>query len=169
MTTSILPLFPEEDLPPSKWNALFSSKSDDWPTERAVVDEWARRVGPFGLDAAADKHNTKAPRFFSEERDALKNGWLEELGGGAVWCNPPYSQVEAFVAKALSESARGCTVVMLLPSRTDTRWFHMVLAAQDRCTIYFARGRLRFGDAKSSAPFPSLVVVMRPPPGRAAE
>lgn len=147
----------------SKWSCLFSSRSDEWPTDQAVVDDWARRVGPFGLDPCATAASAKAPRFFTTEDDGLSRDWAAECRGGAVWLNAPYSDVEAWITKALAESARGCTVVALLPARTCTRWFHVVIAAQDRCELWFCRGRLRFGNAKASAPFPSIVVVMRPP------
>lgn len=145
----------------SRWTALFSSKSDEWPTDQAVVDDLSRRFGPFTLDVAATAENAKAARFYTQADDGLSKPWANDVGGGAVWCNPPYSDVEAWIAKGLAESARGATVVFLLPARTDTRWFHLVLAAQDRCTVIFCRGRLRFGDATGSAPFPSLVIVMR--------
>lgn len=163
MTSTTPDLFGHEpDARADKWAVLWSAKSDEWPTDAAVVEEWSRRAGPFTLDAAADAANAKAKHFYTLADDGLSKDWLRDAGGGAVWLNPPYSDIEPFVAKAIAESARGCTVVALLPSRTDTRWFHLVLAAQERCSIYFARGRLRFGDATTGAPFPSLVVVFRP-------
>jgi site-specific DNA-methyltransferase (adenine-specific) len=151
-------LFGHEVEERSKWSALFSAETDEWPTDQAVVDDLGERFGPFMLDVAATPTNAKAPRFFTLLDNGLAQSW--HVDSGAVWCNPPYSDVEAWIAKGLEESARGVVVVFLLPARTDTRWFHMVLAAQSRCRILFARGRLRFGDAKSSAPFPSVVVVM---------
>jgi phage N-6-adenine-methyltransferase len=157
-----LTLFPLVDAPRvTRWTALFSSKSDEWATADEVVADLSRSYGPFTLDVAATPGNAKAARFFTEADDGLSKSWADESGGGAVWCNPPYSDVEAWVAKALAESLRGVTVVLLLPSRTDTRWFHLVLAAQERCEILFCRGRLRFGDAKSTAPFPSLAIVCK--------
>lgn len=156
-----LDLFGHEDQPISKWDVLFSSKSDEWSTDQAVVNDWARRVGPFTLDVCASADNAKAPSFYTLADDGLSKDWMHDCNGGAIFCNPPYSDIEPFAAKAIAESARGCTIVMLVPSRTDTRWFHLVLAAQYRCELWFARGRLRFGDAPSSAPFPSLVVVFR--------
>lgn len=151
----MIDLFGYEAEEHSKWNVLFSSKSDEWPTDPAVFADWNQREGPFVLDAASTPENAKCPRRCV---DGLSDPW-----DGPTWCNPPYSDCEAWVTKALAETACGrCQkAVMLLPSRTDTRWFHLLLAAQDRCTIIFCRGRLRFGDAKSSAPFPSLVVVIR--------
>mgnify|MGYP003139136647 CR=1 FL=1 len=71
-------------------------------------------------------------------------------------CNPPYSKIGEFVKKAYEESLKGCTVVMLIPSRTDTKYWH------DYCIygqIRYIKGRLKFGNAKNSAPFPSCIVV----------
>ena len=77
--------------------------------------------------------------------------------GGVCWCNPPYGrEVGKWVQKA-AES--GCTVVMLLPARTDTKWFHEYIYG--RAEVRFVRGRLKFGGSKNSAPFPSMVVVFR--------
>ena len=81
--------------------------------------------------------------------------------------NPPFGRaIRAWVEKAAREAAAGALVVGLLPVRTDTRWWHRwVMGAE----IRFLPGRLRFGGAQSGAPFPSAVVVFRPPrsaPGR---
>lgn len=155
-------LFGFDESPPSRWAALFSASCDEWPTDAAVVADWARRLGPFTLDPCCTKESAKAPRFFTIADDGLAQDWCAV--GGVVWMNPPYSDVLAWVTKALAETARGLPcVVALLPSRTDTRWFHLLLASQERVTFHFARGRLRFGDAVGSAPFPSVVAVIRSP------
>jgi hypothetical protein len=74
--------------------------------------------------------------------------------------NPPYgAQIGRWIEKAYQAAQDGATVVCLVPARTDTRWFH------DFCSkgeVRFIAGRLRFGDGKSSAPFPSAIVVFRP-------
>lgn len=78
-------------------------------------------------------------------------------GGGTCWCNPPYGrQIEAWVQKAAESNA---TVVMLLPARTDTAWFHDYIYG--KAEIRFIRGRLKFGGSKNSAPFPSMVCIFR--------
>jgi len=78
--------------------------------------------------------------------------------GGNVFCNPPYGrELGKWVEKAYNESRKGACVVMLIPARTDTRWFHDFILG--RAEIRFLRGRLKFGGSKNSAPFPSMVVV----------
>ena len=87
---------------------------------------------------------------------------LLKVGGGyTVWCNPPYCRKTGlWVKKAYEEHQRtGCTVVMLLPSRTDVRWFHDYILG--KAEIRFIKGRLKFGGSKNSAPFPSIVVIYR--------
>lgn len=87
---------------------------------------------------------------------------MESCGGGAVFCNPPYGrEVGKWVRKAYEEAQRGATVVLLIPARTDTTYFHDYIYG--RAEIRFVRGRLRFtdeeGKAYAAAPFPSMVVV----------
>lgn len=86
---------------------------------------------------------------------------LTKIGGGArVWCNPPYSEIDKWVAKAFYETRNDNTVVvMLIPSRTDTRYFHNYI--YQRAEIRFVKGRLKFGNSKNSAPFPSMLVIFR--------
>ena len=86
---------------------------------------------------------------------------LFKVGGHTVWCNPPYCRKTGlWVKKAYEEHQHtGCTVVMLLPSRTDVRWFHDYILG--KAEIRFIKGRLKFGENKNSAPFPSIVVIYR--------
>jgi len=76
-----------------------------------------------------------------------------------VFCNPPYSKIKDWVKKCYDEAATGATVVLLIPARTDTRYFHDYIYKQHE--IRFIKGRLKFGDSKNSAPFPSMIVVMK--------
>ena len=128
---------------------LFSSSTDQWETPEYVFDELDREFN-FTLDVAADERNKKCEKFFSKEDDGLSQEW-----SGTVWCNPPYGrQIGKWVKKA--SEAKG-TVVMLIPARTDTKWFHDYILG--KADIRFIRGRLKFGGAKNGAPFPSMVVV----------
>lgn len=152
---------------------LFSKQSDEWATPQDLFDELDREFR-FTMDAAATRENAKCVNYLGPDhddpyqRDALGVAWDDELGPEVVFCNPPYSKCREFVAKAAQEAARGAaTVVMLLPARTDTRWFHDYIYDQAARIPYpgveirFLKGRLKFGGATNSAPFPSMVVVFR--------
>lgn len=78
-----------------------------------------------------------------------------------MFCNPPYgNKIKLWVEKCYRESLKENTiVVMLVPARTDTKWFHDYV--YNRAEIRFIKGRLKFGNSKNSAPFPSMVVVFR--------
>ena len=156
-------MFGDAPAPAVKLKALFSAATDEWPTDQAVFDDLDQMFGPFNLDAAATKENAKCSHFFTVEDSALLRPWVTVDGMLAnVWCNPPYSDCDGFVGKAIAERERGVSTTMLLPSRTDTSWFHQLLelVAREEATIYFVRGRLKFGGAKTGAPFPSIVVVL---------
>lgn len=141
--------------------ALFSSASDDWSTPTALV-EALRPKFPFELDVCASPENAKAPRFFTKADDGLTQTWA-----GVCWMNPPYGRgIGAWVAKAAESARAGATVVCLLPARTDTKWFqsHCYPVLRERPDdVEFLPGRLKFGAAKHGAPFPSVLVVFRPP------
>lgn len=131
--------------------AMMSSATDMWETPQWLFDE-LNAVYRFGTDVCAIPENAKCDCFFSPEQDGLAQEWR-----GVCWMNPPYGrEIGAWVRKAYESAQRGATVVCLLPSRTDTAWWH------DYCMkgkITFLRGRLKFGQAKNSAPFPSAIVV----------
>ncbi len=126
-----------------------ASRTTRWETPFRIYDELDKEFG-FTLDACADSSNAKHKNFFS-------SGSLQSKWPGVVWCNPPYGRgIGLWVAKGYCSAWEGATVVMLLPARTDTVWWH------DHCLlgeIRFIRGRLKFGNAKNNAPFPSAVVV----------
>lgn len=129
----------------------FSSKTDLWSTPQAFFDELDKEF-EFETDVCALPENAKCKNFYSPERDGLKQEWT-----GRCWCNPPYGrQIAKWVKKAAESKA---TVVMLLPARTDTKWFHDYVLPN--AEIRFIKGRLKFGGAKASAPFPSMVAIFR--------
>lgn len=82
-------------------------------------------------------------------------------GGHNVFCNPPYGrEIGKWVEKAYQTNKEsGDLVVMLLPARTDTKWFHDFI--YKKAEIRFVKGRLKFGGSKSGAPFPSMVVIYK--------
>lgn len=132
---------------------IFSHKSDEWGTPAELFNEYNKRFH-FTLDPCCTHENAKCTKHYTKDEDGLVQDWT----GETVWCNPPYSNVYTWCKKALNEAIEhGVTTVMLLPSRTDTRWFHDVVIPW--ATIRFLRGRLRFGDSKQNAPFPSVIVI----------
>lgn len=136
---------------------LFSSKTDLWETPQDLFDKLNNEF-QFTLDVCATPENAKCDKFYTKEQDGL-----EHPRKGTVWCNPPYGRgIGQWVRRALFASVSGSTVVMLLPARTDTKWFHDYIYKRNNVEIRFIRGRLKFGGSKNSAPFPSMVVVFMP-------
>lgn len=135
----------------------FSSATDEWPTPQWLFDALNREFG-FMIDVCSTHENAKCKRHFTKEEDGLGVPW----GPATCWMNPPYGrEIQRWMAKAHNEViARGATVVCLVPARTVTKWWHEYAMKHE---IRLPRGRLKFGDAANSAPFPSAVVVMRPP------
>ncbi len=135
---------------------MFSSKTDLWSTPQDLFDELNNEFH-FTLDVCADESNRKCDKYYSKEQDGLSQPWV-----GTVWCNPPYGRgIGQWVHRALFASVAGNTVVMLLPARTDTKWFHDYIYKRDNVEIRFIKGRLKFGGSKNSAPFPSMIVIFR--------
>lgn len=133
---------------------MFSSKSDMWETPQDFFDKLNEEFD-FNVDVCAIPENAKCEKFFSPEIDGLKQEWT-----GVCWCNPPYGrEIGKWVEKAYIASTLGATVVMLLPARTDTKWFHEYI--YNKAEIRFIKGRLKFGNSKTAAPFPSMVVIYR--------
>jgi len=130
----------------------FSSKTELWATPMDFFQKWNDSIGGFDLDVCANQENAKCQKFFSKEDDGLSQDW-----SGKCWMNPPYGkEIGHWMKKAYESSQQGATVVCLVPSRTDTKWWHdYAMKGQ----ITFIKGRLKFGGSKNSAPFPSAVII----------
>lgn len=121
----------------------YSSASEEWATP---ADVFAELDAEFNFDfdpctLGGDMDGT-APLFVQ---------WR----GRRVFCNPPYGPgIRPFLERGLEAEL----AVFLIPSRTDTRWFHEVVLPHAK-EVRFIKGRLKFGDAKNSAPFPSMIVI----------
>ncbi len=133
---------------------MMTSKTDLWETPQDFFDKLDSEFS-FDLDACALPENAKCAAYFDPEQDGLSQPWR-----GTVWCNPPYGrQIGKWVKKAAESAMAGATVVMLLPARTDTKWFHQYIYGKSE--IRFIPGRLKFLGAKYNAPFPNMVVIFR--------
>lgn len=147
--------------------ALLSSKNTDWCTPQDFFDELNKEFH-FTLDAAATRKSAKCEKYFTKETDALKSNWY--AGGGTIFCNPPYGrQLKLWVKKAYEESIKNRnTIVLLIPARTDTSYFHDYIYR--KAEVRFIKGRLTFTDEDGNpqvdakgrpmpAPFPSMLVI----------
>lgn len=132
---------------------LFSSNSGEWSTPQKLFDS-LNRCYSFTVDAAASKENAKLERYWNKETNGLAQDW----SGERIFCNPPYGRdIGAWLKKAWDQSP-GISV-FLLPARTDTKWYHLYIIGNDNAHVHFLPGRLKFGGAKNSAPFPSMLVT----------
>ncbi len=136
---------------------MFSSKTGKWDTPQSVIDDLAT-VFDWDLDVCASRANV-CENYYTEGDDGLTKRWR-----GLCWMNPPYGRaINVWVNKARifgtgAHGVEGCkAVVCLLPSRTDTLWWQNNI--DDASLVVFIKGRLKFGGAKNSAPFPSAFVV----------
>ena len=138
-----------------KKDVLFSSKTDLWATPQDFFDKLNEEFD-FNLDPCANSDNAKCKKYFTLDDDGLEQSWE----GFVVFCNPPYGKnINKWVKKCYNESKKPNTkVVLLIPARTDTKYFHEYIYRKVS-EIRFIKGRLKFGNSKNSAPFPSMVVV----------
>lgn len=132
---------------------MFSSETDLWSTPQEFFNEWNEKY-KFTLDVCSDGINNKCKDYFTKEHDGLVQEWK-----GSCWMNPPYGrEIIKWMKKAYESSLEGATVVCLVPARTDTKWWHEYAMKGE---VTFIRGRLKFGESKNPAPFPSAVVVFK--------
>lgn len=129
---------------------LFSSSKEDWETPKDLFNELNKEFN-FTIDVAANNENHKCNRYYTEKENGLIQDWKNEM----VWCNPPYGRKIGEWVKKDSKNK----VVMLLPARTDTKWFHEYI--YNKTEIRFIKGRLKFGNSVNSAPFPSMIVIFK--------
>lgn len=124
-------------------NVLFSSNSDHWSTPSDIYNHYID-LGYFD----------PCPLF--SDFDGLSLSWRDKN-----FVNPPYSDIRSWVEKSLFEVSQGKEVVLLVPSRTDVRWFHSIMNCGYNVVFDFIKGRLRFGGSKNCAPFPSVLITIK--------
>jgi phage N-6-adenine-methyltransferase len=140
-----------------------SSLIDTWSTPKDFFKE-LNDMYSFGLDAAALQSSALCEKWYGPDhpnnlrRDAFDWEWHKDCDGKPIFLNPPYGRtIGLWLRKANEEAQKGAVVVALVPSRTDTKWWHDYVI-QHR--VAFIKGRLKFGNQKNPAPFPSAVVHM---------
>ncbi len=132
---------------------MFSSNDMTWETPQWLFDKLDKEFH-FTLDVCALSETAKCKNYYTPQIDGLKQDWEDNI----CWMNPPYGrEVGVWIEKAYKESLKGAIVVCLIPSRTDTKYWHDYCMKANE--IRFIKGRLKFGDSKNSAPFPSAIVI----------
>ena len=137
---------------------MATAKTDLWSTPDHVIEAIEQEFGPIELDVAASKSNAVCQAYFDVDANGLDQEWKSSL----TYANPPYGRVLLeWVRKALNEYENGNSkrIVMLLPSRTDVRWFHLLYEHND-VEIRFLKGRLKYGEGSAPAPFGSIIVII---------
>lgn len=144
---------------------LFSSDVVEWGTPYDLFYR-LNTLYHFDLDPCTTEDNPlQTSVYYTKETNGLKSSWnINRVRN--VFVNPPYNEIEKWLEKALFELAENDikettikNIVFLLPARTDTKWFHKYIYTNPIAKIHFLRGRLKFRDAKNSAPFPSMIVT----------
>lgn len=138
---------------------MLSSVDMTWGTPQKFFDELNQEFN-FDLDPCASPETAKCKLYYTKETDGLTKNW----GGYTVFCNPPYGkEIKDWVKKSYEESKKeNTTVVMLIPARTDTKYFHEYIFGKSE--IRFIKGRLKFEGKQigsGSAPFPSMLVIYK--------
>ena len=135
---------------------MFSSKDDSWETPPSLFNILDMEFN-FTLDPCCTKQTAKCKKFFTKEEDGLIQDWSKDV----VFVNPPYGrEIGKWVEKSYNEAKKGAKVVMLIPSRTDTKWFHDFI--YNKAEIRFLKGRIRFLQNKkelNAAPFPTMLII----------
>lgn len=136
--------------------AMVSSKSNEWSTPQDLFDELNKEFH-FTLDPCSTDENAKVHNHFTIVDDGLKKDWTRDI----VFMNPPYGgHTGDWLRKAYVSSQGGATVVCLIVSSTDRSYWHDIIFPY-AYQIRFIRGRLHFGQSKTSAPFASAIVVFK--------
>ena len=137
-------------------DVMFSSKYMTWETPQELFNELDLEFG-FTLDPCCVEETAKCIKYYTPKDDGLKQDWSNEI----AFVNPPYGrEISKWVEKSYLEHKKGAKVVMLIPARTDTTWFHKWIYG--KAEIRFLKGRIRFLQNKitrDAAPFPSMLVI----------
>ena len=136
----------------------YSSKTNEWTTPKHLYDELNNEFN-FTLDPCCTRQSAKCEKFYTIEENGLIQDWSNDI----VFMNPPYGkEITKWIEKAYKESLKGSVVVCLIPSRTDTKYWHDFIFPY--AEVRFIKGRLKFGGNKKgsgAAPFPSAIVIFK--------
>lgn len=138
--------------------SMVSSKSNEWATPTKLFNKLNEEY-KFTLDPCSTHENHKCKKYYTIEDDGLLKSWAKEV----VFINPPYGgHTKKWLWKAMEESHRNkATCVLLIVSATDRSYWHDIIYPHAQ-EVLFLRGRIKFGDSKTTAPFASALVEFNP-------
>lgn len=138
----------------------------DYATPDDLIQAVVKKFGPLALDLAADDRNTKAPRWFDEQVDSLKQDWVAAMRTAKpeswAWLNPPFGNIAPWAAKCSVESRRGGRILFLVPAAVGANWWRDYV--HKRARVYFLNGRVCF-DGKNGFPKDCALCVYGMQPG----
>ena len=135
-------------------NIHFKSTTNEWETPQDLFNELNKEFR-FTFDPCATYKNTKCKKFYTKYENGLNKSWKGEI----VFMNPPYGREIKKWARKAYEERKHATIICLVPSRTDTRYWHNYFMKASE--IRFIKGRLKFNKSKNSAPFPSAIIIFK--------
>jgi phage N-6-adenine-methyltransferase len=131
-----------------------SYRTPDW-----LVARFSLVLGGIELDPCTVASNPcGAETFYTPDDDGILQLWNAQR----IYINPPYGKtIRHWVYKGLEVARSGAKVIMLVPGRTDARWFQEALLNAASALLF--AGRLKFhstlnGD-ETDAPFPSVALA----------
>ena len=148
-------------------SGLYTSNDQTWGTPQSLFDELNKEFN-FTLDPCCVKETAKCDKYYTPSENGLIQDWSKDI----VFVNPPYGrEINKWVEKCYNECVNGSRVVMLIPARTDTSYFHKFIypfsldhSGQIITEIRFLKGRVKFvkNGESGPAPFPSMIVIFNP-------
>lgn len=121
---------------------LYSKNTDNWTTPKNIYNHFVKEKGCIDLFPYCSTFNQYEKNYYNQK----------------LFCNPPYSDMNNVVKYLVKQIEKGCTIYLLVPSRTDTKWFHYLSVYITH--ISFFKGRLKFGNSNNTAPFPSMLLKL---------
>ena len=117
--------------------AALTSNTSEWETPQSLFNS-LNGVFHFSLDPCSTDANAKCEKHYTAEQDGLAHSWEGEM----VFCNPPYGRHIGEWVKKCADESKHARIVLLIPARTDTRYFHEHIYR--KAFYQFLRGRLKF-------------------------
>lgn len=132
-----------------------ANSRQDWATPPELIAACEKRFGAIAFDLAAEPHNTKAERFYTESDNSLVQPWHKL--GGVLWLNPPFSNIAPWAKKCAEESQMGAKILFLVPASVGAKWFrdHVFY----KSLVYLLGDRITFVGAEYAYPKDCIIAA----------